>query len=77
MADEILNTNIGDKVPEAPAAQLPELSADLVHANIIGCHVLKNRVDLRLLQWIFVLVRCLPPSVPPRGRWRKREAAQV
>ena len=46
MAHETIDTNTGDAVPEAPANRLPELSADLVHADILGCHVLKNRVDL-------------------------------
>ena len=45
MSDEVLNTN------------LPQLSPDLVHSHILACRTLKNRVDLRLLEWLFVLIQ--------------------
>src|SRR5512136_1953127 len=56
MTDEILNTNAGDGLPLSPRTELPELSPDHVHASILACRGLKNRVDLRLLAWLFVLI---------------------
>ncbi len=64
MDDEIVNTTTGD-VP-VPTV-LPQLSPDLVHANILGCQALKNRVDLKLLEWLFVLIDCVFPPRSPRG----------
>ncbi len=56
MDDEIVNTNAGDIGDAAVPTVLPQLSPDLVHANILGCQALKNRVDLKLLEWLFVLI---------------------
>jgi hypothetical protein len=39
-----------------PSSLLPTLSPADVHKNILRCHCLRNRVDLKLLGWIFVLV---------------------
>ena len=44
------------KPAPAPSVLLPTLSPEEVHKNIMRCHTLRNRVDLRTLEWLHVLI---------------------
>ena len=41
---------------EPPRCNLPELSAEEVHKNILRLHYLRHRVDRKLLGWLFILI---------------------
>jgi hypothetical protein len=43
-------------VPGPSRCNLPELSAEEVHKNILRCHYLRHRVDRKLLAWLYILI---------------------
>src|SRR5260221_7189743 len=43
-------------IPDPVHCNLPELSAEVVHKNILRCHYLRHRVDRKLLGWLFILI---------------------
>ena len=46
-----------EKIPaDAPICQLPDMSPDEVHKNIMRCYKLRNRLDRKQLGLIFVLI---------------------
>jgi len=56
MEEESLPAVPPPAVPPPADYLLPTLSPEEVHKNILRCHRLRNRVERRLLDWIFVLV---------------------
>ena len=46
-----------EKIPLDPAlCNLPGLSPEEVHKNILRCHHLRHRVERKLLGWLFILI---------------------
>jgi HNH endonuclease len=43
-------------VPDPSCCNLPELSAEEVHKNILRLHYIRHRVDRKLLGWLFILI---------------------
>ena len=43
-------------VPDPSRCNLPELSAEEVHKNILRLHYLRHRVDRKILGWLFILI---------------------
>ena len=64
--------------PAGPVCQLPEISPDEVHKNILRCYRLGNRICLRMVQWILVLIeRDFAPALGfPRAVYYVRENLQ-